>query len=540
MVASSGRLTPFQAKHAVLYALEVTAKDLNGDVETVQCQFCVHRGREACDNPQSKRRRTDNVMLWSRPFRPELYRLHHENQHPLAWADYQQTTPQEKKTFFEKDKRESIDTYVEFKKEYLTFRIRGPIVDVLIADMFFNPEEDEEDDDSSPISKANALKLFHPEPDGSYTVTISNPLRYNLALDHTSAGLSFRQTAKVITQHRNRTKNPKLIGLSDHMVGQYVRTLVAANLNAISAVIARYSVWCFSLAADSSTHFGVSFMDIRIRVNVSGRLYNLHLVVVPFFERHTASNIFEHIVKLLDVVLDCWRDKLVSVSSDGENTMTGRHSGVVTCLENAATHKVLRIWCVPHQIDLVIKSITKALDQQQFYKITHAFSVHLRSQANLITEMKSKCPKDTTRWLAFGTMLEWILDHRLRLLEHVRSKRPVQAPSDSWWIFAAAVSPFYNACNVVMTALQSPQLVVSQQRTEIRNLILNLGDNLDIRMSGTDNSFADLDPSLYVIENLFWVNLSSVEAIIHDQVNSSSTINCSDRYRRVHGLETYS
>ena len=277
--------------------------------------------------------------------------------------------------------------------------------------MFFHPEDDEEGDDSVPISKANALKLFHKQPDCSYVVTIKNPLRFQLSLDHISIGLSFRQTARIMSQYRNRTKNPKLTGLNDQMVRQFVRVVVGVNLNMISDILSSPNVWCFSLAADCSTHFGVSFMDVRIRINVSGCLHNLHLVVVPFFERHTAANIFSHITKILDVLLDIWRDKLLSISSDGENTMTGRHAGVVTLLENAAKHRILRIWCVHHQVDLVVKSITKELDNEQFYKVTHAFSVHLRAQANLITDMKSKCPKDTTRWLAFGNMLEWMLDN---------------------------------------------------------------------------------------------------------------------------------
>ena len=129
MPTSSGRSTPFQTKHALLFALEVTSKDVKGDVETVQCQFCVYRGREASDNPGAKRRRTDNIMLWSRPFRPELYRQHHQKQHPIVWAEYQSKTAQEMKSFFGKDKKQSIDSYLDLKKDHLTFSIRGPILD---------------------------------------------------------------------------------------------------------------------------------------------------------------------------------------------------------------------------------------------------------------------------------------------------------------------------------------------------------------------------------------------------------------------------
>jgi hypothetical protein len=47
---------------------------------------------------------------------------------------------------------------------------------------------------------------------------------------------------------------------------------------------------------------------------------------------------------------------LIGMSSDGENTMTGRHAGLDTRMVACAENPVLRIWCPPHQIDLVVKS----------------------------------------------------------------------------------------------------------------------------------------------------------------------------------------
>ncbi len=93
------------------------------------------------------------------------------------------------------------------------------IVDDIVGNLFFNPKEDEEDDDLELITKANAMKLFKLQEDGSYLVIIKNSLRFNLAIEHVSVGLSFHQTAAVITQHRNLCKNSKLAGLNDHMVG---------------------------------------------------------------------------------------------------------------------------------------------------------------------------------------------------------------------------------------------------------------------------------------------------------------------------------
>jgi hypothetical protein len=161
-------------------------------------------------------------MIWSRPFLPEHYRQHHQTQHTATWIDYHDLALKDKKTFFDKDKKGSLHSFLDLSKDHLTFKISGPIVDKLVADVFFHPENDEEDINSEHITKSNALKLFRKENDGSYSVIIKNQLRFLLARDHVSVGPSFRQTVRVITQHRTRTKNAKLVGLNGHTVGQFV------------------------------------------------------------------------------------------------------------------------------------------------------------------------------------------------------------------------------------------------------------------------------------------------------------------------------
>ncbi|CAK9233159.1 unnamed protein product [Sphagnum troendelagicum] len=86
------------------------------------------------------------------------------------------------------------------------------------------------------------------------------------------------------------------------------------------------SIWAMSLAGDGSTHRDHSFFDMRVRICYRGRLLNLHLVAIPMFDRHTAGNIFNMLVKFLDALYGKWRTKLIGMSSDSENTMTGRHT----------------------------------------------------------------------------------------------------------------------------------------------------------------------------------------------------------------------
>jgi hypothetical protein len=98
-------------------------------------------------------------------------------------------------------------------------------------------------------------------------------------------------------------------------------------------------------------------------------------------------------VKLIKIMFNTvspsWCEKVILISSDGENTMTVRHAGVVTLLENECSNPMLRIWCIPHQLDIIIKNATHGVLDEAFYKVAHAFSVHLRAQQILITEMGS-------------------------------------------------------------------------------------------------------------------------------------------------------
>jgi hypothetical protein len=348
---------------------------------------------------------------------------------------------QEKASFFKKKEVFGIHSFLDKDKDSLQFVISRPtIVDDVVGDLFFHPEEDEKDDASKPITKANAMKLFKPQEDGSYLVTIKNFLRFDLIIRHVSIGLLFRQTSKVIEQHHSATKNAKLNGLNDHMVGQFVCVLLVVSLQIISDVLTDPTVWAFSLAADANTHLGVPLFDQRIRVCVKGVLYNLHLVLIPFFERHTTQNYVKLIKILFNTMFPSWREKVISISSNGKNTMTSQHASVVTLLENECSNPMLRIWCVLHQLDIVVKNATHGVLDKAFYKVAHVFSMHLRAQQILITEMGSKCSKDTMWWVAFGSILRWLLEHYCQLMIHVVNKRLVQAPSTQWWVIAGALA----------------------------------------------------------------------------------------------------
>jgi hypothetical protein len=147
------------------------------------------------------------------------------------------------------------------------------------------------------------MTLFIDDDDpGRYKVFPKNVLRYELAMDYVSIAMSFRQTSAAIQFARDHTKTAKLTGRNDLVVGQYVHVLVASSLQNISDMMEDESFWVISLAFDSSTHREQALFDLRVRMSFHGVFFNLHLVAIPMFERHTAMKMFNMLVKFLDAL----------------------------------------------------------------------------------------------------------------------------------------------------------------------------------------------------------------------------------------------
>jgi hypothetical protein len=264
------------------------------------------------------------------PFLSEQYCQHLTSQHIDNWANYHLLDLESKKNYSDDKEVGGIHQFVDNAKDNLEFVIhRSSIVNFLIGELFFNIEH-EEDDDSTPITKANAMKLFRIQEDGSYFDTFKNLFCFWLAIDDTSIRLSFRQTAAVIIQHQNRCKNHKLVGLSDHMVGQFGCILVVVAVIMIANVIAYPSVWAFALAADASIHFEVPMLVQRARMCFKGNLINLHLVLIHFFKTHIVVNYIKLMSAILDAMYSSWRDKLMSISFDGDDWSNWRRRQIAS------------------------------------------------------------------------------------------------------------------------------------------------------------------------------------------------------------------
>jgi hypothetical protein len=367
--------TPWQPAHGLEYALEVVSTTGNGDI-TVRCMFCVYEGRDniVVDGSSTRTCKSRNdIKYFLKPFLPHKYRSHHDGQHAESWALYKAATKNDKQHFFD-NKIKVVNTlhwYMDLDNDILAFMINASIVNMIIGDIFFWDDEvvvDSDDADDDDVvgatakkaakklkEKTNAMKLFilnevdEDEDDPhSYIVTIKNIMRFNLAMDHVGSGMSFRQTANAIQHAKERTKTAKLAGITNLMVGQYFYVLVDSTLQQITNCLYDESVLAMLLVGDANTHHGQSFFDLHVRICFRGRLLNLHLVAIPMFDRHTAGNIFNMLVKFFDVLYGKWHTKLIGMSSDDENMMTGCHTGLITRMIACAENPVLRIWCALH------------------------------------------------------------------------------------------------------------------------------------------------------------------------------------------------
>ena len=102
--------TTFQSNHEVEFGLKIVGVDPKSRVVcSIQCQFCVYTGHETLNLDARKRKATDHVKFWSKPFRPELYRKHLNSQHSSHWKQYQLLNSDEKKAYFD-DKVKFKDT----------------------------------------------------------------------------------------------------------------------------------------------------------------------------------------------------------------------------------------------------------------------------------------------------------------------------------------------------------------------------------------------------------------------------------------------
>ncbi|CAK9275601.1 unnamed protein product [Sphagnum jensenii] len=344
------------------------------------------------------------------------------------------------------DKANRVNTlhrYLDLESDSLTFHVSVPIINVIIVDLFFPLDEvliDFDDDDVGGAAAAKAkektlaLKLFVKDvvnvKEDEYVVTIKGTMRYELAMDHVSTGMSFRQVVTAMQHTKECSSLSKLGGINDTIVGQYVCVGIAFALQRIVDLCVDESIWALSLVDDGNTRCDQHFFNLHLRVCYRSVLLNLHLVAIPQFDHHTALNTFNMLVKFLDALYGLWRCKLINVGTDGERTMVGSLNGLMTCMAREAEHHVLRIWCPPHQMDVIVK--------------------------------------DNAEMLYDG---EWSKQYRCTIVQHMTANANDKLSSDQWWVIAYAIAPAIEEINKTFVMSQSHSLLIVQQESLIQMFI---------------------------------------------------------------------
>jgi hypothetical protein len=200
-INSKAKKGAFLMEHVVKFGLKVMERCPNtGEVVSVRCQFCIYFGPE--EDPAKPRQHAKNrtKKSWVNNWRSELYRKHHLSEHHSTWQTYDASSYQEKLVFFDNKIafKNTILHHINHSNAHLQFDINASIVDTLIGDMFFRP------DDHGEVTQQSALKLFHKKGD-DYQVIISNPMQFQLAISHIARGSSFRQIAGIVAETKRIT-----------------------------------------------------------------------------------------------------------------------------------------------------------------------------------------------------------------------------------------------------------------------------------------------------------------------------------------------
>ena len=309
------------------------------------------------------------------------------------------------------------------------------LIEVIIGEVFFSLDDDNVSDSDSDVDgegdtkapptsrKERALAIFRRGDDGNYLAVVKNLEMYHLVLEFASLGASFRMVNRLVHSTCMQTGMNCYKGCTEAKVGASMRLMCTSNLQMLSHLLC--NIWAFSIALDGATYASTSYLDVQVRFCLMGNVHNFHLLALPIKGSHTGQQMFEMTQKVLDVICPGWKNALIGVASDGARNMTGRHSGVITYLQQAALPNFFCIWCGAHQLDLVMESVYNKLLKDDFFSLLTALIGYLRVQQLLVSCMGTVCPKVVlTRWLLMHKVMAWFQRHRIDVKAHLDKKKP--------------------------------------------------------------------------------------------------------------------
>ncbi|KAH9255905.1 hypothetical protein BASA81_006083 [Batrachochytrium salamandrivorans] len=225
----SKHVVVFQETHCNEYGLKITSRDAaSSKVTSVVCLFCTVFGRDS--NVGAKRKRTQKLKYWSTgSFRMDNYLSHMRSQHASKWSEYQLLNSiDDRLAFFESIKVPFVNTlHAHFGNEEagLRFWINKPIVETIIGEMFFHP------DDVEGVTHTRALSIFQIADEDEtnerevYFAEIKTKKRFQLAIKLVALGDSFRSVSRQLQVIRDESGIAAYGGASDITVSNYISNL---------------------------------------------------------------------------------------------------------------------------------------------------------------------------------------------------------------------------------------------------------------------------------------------------------------------------
>jgi hypothetical protein len=225
---------------------------------------------------------------------------------------------------------------------------------------------------------------------------------------------------------------------------------------------------------------------------------------------------FEMVFNFLTILCHNWKIRLLGLSSDEAQNITGHVFDVVTRLQDSMQDdcSLFCIWCEAHQLDLVMEQIMNEVIKEHFFSVMIGFITHLTRQQKLIVDMDTTCLCIVNRWLYTYKVTKWFKIHCPELLTHIELKQPASAPPQLWWAYLLVTDDFTNRTIVTFRKLQGLTTLVVQQQVELDAFIDSFIDDTGMTSPFTTKSIQDLDQMTHVFNGRYAVFLSNVQELL--------------------------
>ena len=443
------------------YGLEPTEwKPGTTTVSGANCKFCLVFGREDTQKaqpvrvePGQKKKKSRGKRLkphaFTKGFNPANITKHMVKQHPTKWKEYQtalanrQSDPDTLKKFFAQRKITAFFLKESQRNGIITRFIEKDIIDVLVKGILLDQRDNAVEGSSGLPPHDRAMSIFQEvlDEDGNvqgYNFTIKNQEQFKHVTDLVGRGFSFCQIQGSVASVKESFKIAGKIGcVSQGDASNMARIACAQGFQLLSA--AMRNSWAFSIGADESNNGGAdSHLDVRIQFPaIRGTEQNdFHLMAIPMHDRsHTGEEYASAVKRVLNVLCPEWRVKLIGTSTDGAGNMAGHVGGYSTRLmsESDFPDIFFRVWCLAHQLDLVIKKVSNELGLiYNFLPKLNEIIKHLRAQQTLTAAMGCRCPYYVaTRWSSLVQVTSWMIQRKQKLRNHFANDDR-HIPSESW------------------------------------------------------------------------------------------------------------